>query len=134
VTGRGGCNSWGGLDLDRAGGTKTGRVLADAAYVINTEFRDGLTDLELRYVVGVQSTMAVWEPGQQPPPAKPRTKMGRPSHLLMRQLRIRFSLGTNRFRLLISVSRESTAACCSHTNVGSASMSSKFRSEAYCTC
>ena len=29
-----------------------GVVLADAAYGINTEFRDGLTQLELRYVVG----------------------------------------------------------------------------------
>jgi len=29
-----------------------GVVLADAAYGINTEFRDGLTDLELQYVVG----------------------------------------------------------------------------------
>jgi len=27
-----------------------GVVLADAAYGINTEFRDGLTDLELQYV------------------------------------------------------------------------------------
>lgn len=36
-----------------------GVVLADAAYGINTEFRDGLTDLELQYVVGMQSTMTV---------------------------------------------------------------------------
>jgi SRSO17 transposase len=61
-----------------------GVVLADAAYGINTEFRDGLTDLELQYVVGVQSTMTVWEPGQQPLPAKPRGRMGRPPHLLRR--------------------------------------------------
>ena len=32
-----------------------GVVLADAAYGINTEFRDGLTELGLQYVVGVQS-------------------------------------------------------------------------------
>jgi SRSO17 transposase len=31
-----------------------GVVLADAAYGINTEFRDGLTELKLQYVVGVQ--------------------------------------------------------------------------------
>ena len=61
-----------------------GVVLADAAYGINTEFRDGLTDLELQYVVGVQSTMTVWEPGQQPLPAKPRGRMGRPPRLLRR--------------------------------------------------
>ena len=61
-----------------------GVALADAAYGINTEFRDGLTDLELQYVVGVQSTMTVWEPGQQPLPAKPRGRMGRPPRLLRR--------------------------------------------------
>ena len=43
-----------------------GVVLADAAYGINTEFRDGLTELELQYVVGVQSSMTVWEPGNWP--------------------------------------------------------------------
>ena len=61
-----------------------GVVLADAAYGINTEFRDGLTELGLQYVVGVQSSMTVWEPGKQPLPAKPRGKMGRPPRLLQR--------------------------------------------------
>jgi SRSO17 transposase len=61
-----------------------GVVLADAAYGINTEFRDGLTQLQLQYVVGVQSSLTVWEPGKQPLPAKPRGKMGRPPRLLQR--------------------------------------------------
>jgi DDE superfamily endonuclease len=61
-----------------------GVVLADAAYGINTEFRDGLTELELQYVVGVQSSMTIWEPGKQPLPAKPRGRMGRPPRLLQR--------------------------------------------------
>lgn len=61
-----------------------GVVLADAAYGINTEFRDGLTQLELQYVAGVQSSLTVWEPGKQPLPAKPRGRMGRPSRLLQR--------------------------------------------------
>ena len=61
-----------------------GVVLADAAYGINTEFRDGLTALGLQYIVGVQSSMTVWKPGQQPLPAKPRGKMGRPPRLLQR--------------------------------------------------
>jgi SRSO17 transposase len=61
-----------------------GIVLADAAYGINTEFRDGLTGLGLQYAVGVQSSMTVWEPGKQPLPAKPRRKMGRPPLLLQR--------------------------------------------------
>ena len=62
----------------------TGVVLADAAYGMNTEFREGLTKLELEYVVGVQSSMTVWEPGKQPLPAKPRGKRGRPPRLLQR--------------------------------------------------
>ena len=61
-----------------------GVVLADAAYGINTDFRDGLTGLGLQYVVGVQSSMTVWEPGQQPLPAKPRGTRGRPPRLLQR--------------------------------------------------
>ena len=61
-----------------------GVVLADAAYGMNTEFRDGITELELQYVVGVQSSMTVWEPGKQPLPAKPRGRTGRPPRLLQR--------------------------------------------------
>jgi SRSO17 transposase len=61
-----------------------GVVLADAAYGINTEFRDGLSQLDLRYVVGVQSSMTVWEPGKEPLPAKPRGRMGRPPQLRQR--------------------------------------------------
>ena len=61
-----------------------GVVLADGAYGGNTEFRDGITELELQYVVGVQNSMTVWGPGQQPLPAKPRGKRGRPPRLLQR--------------------------------------------------
>ena len=61
-----------------------GVVLADAAYGINTEFRDTLTELKLQYVVRVQSSLTVWEPGKQPLPAKSRGKMGRPPRLLQR--------------------------------------------------
>jgi SRSO17 transposase len=61
-----------------------GVVLADAAYGINTDFRGGLAKLGLQYVVGVQSSMTVWEPGKQPLPAKARGKMGRPPRLLQR--------------------------------------------------
>jgi SRSO17 transposase len=83
-----------------------GVVLADAAYGINTEFRDGLTELELQYVVGVQSSMTVWEPGKQPLPAKPRGRMGRPPRLLQRSAdhqpvsvkRLAMSLPTTAFR------------------------------------
>jgi len=61
-----------------------GVVLADAAYGMNTDFREAVTQLELQYVVGVQSSMTVWAPGEQPLPAKPRGKMGRPPRLLQR--------------------------------------------------
>jgi SRSO17 transposase len=61
-----------------------GVVLSDAAYGINTEFRDELTRLKLQYVLGVQSSLTVWESGRQPLPAKPRGKMGRPPRLLQR--------------------------------------------------
>jgi SRSO17 transposase len=61
-----------------------GVVLADAAYGINTEFRAGISGLGLQYVVGVQSSMTVWEPGKGPLPARARGKMGRPPRLLQR--------------------------------------------------
>ena len=61
-----------------------GVVLADAAYGINTEFRDALTELKLQYVVGVQSSLTVWEPGTQPLPPQPRGKRGRPPRFLQR--------------------------------------------------
>src|ERR1035438_8424654 len=61
-----------------------GIVLADAAYGNRNEFRDSVTELGLQYVVGVQSSMTVWEPDKQPLPAKLRGKMGRPPRLLHR--------------------------------------------------
>jgi len=67
-----------------AANLERGVVLADAAYGMNTDFRDGVTALDLQYAVGVQSSMTVWEPGKQPLPAKPRGKTGRPPRLLQR--------------------------------------------------
>jgi len=61
-----------------------GVVLADAAYGMDSQFRDGLRDLHLEYAVGIQSSASVWEPGQTPLPAKPKQKMGRPPKLLQR--------------------------------------------------
>ncbi len=61
-----------------------GVVLADAAYGNDTKFRGGLTELGLQYVVGVQSSMTVWEPGVEPLPPKPWTGKGRPPKLLRR--------------------------------------------------
>ena len=61
-----------------------GVVLADAAYGVDSQFRAGLRALQLEYAVGVQSSISVWEPGQQPLPAKPRKETGRPPKLLQR--------------------------------------------------
>jgi SRSO17 transposase len=59
-------------------------VLADAGYGIDSQFRAGLTELGLPYVVGVQSSTSVWEPGKAPLPAKRWSGQGRPPRLLRR--------------------------------------------------
>ena len=61
-----------------------GVVVADAGYGHDSQFRADLTELGLEYVVGVQSTTSVWEPGQQPLPAKKKKGRGRPPRLLRR--------------------------------------------------
>ena len=65
-------------------GVPPGAVLADAAYGNDMQFREEVTKLGLRYVAGVQSNTTVWEPGQQPLPAKSRKRIGRPPRLLQR--------------------------------------------------
>ena len=62
-----------------------GVVLADAGYGNDTAFRTGLSGLGLAYVVGVQGSTAVWEPGTAPQPAKPWSGQGRPPKLLRRE-------------------------------------------------
>jgi len=61
-----------------------GVVLADAAYGNDSQFRAGVTALELQYMVGVQSSMTVWKPGEQPLPPKPWKGTGRPPKLVRR--------------------------------------------------
>lgn len=53
-------------------------VLADAGYGIDYAFRQGLTEMGLRYVVGITSAVVVWPPGVEPLPPKPYSGMGRP--------------------------------------------------------
>lgn len=48
-----------------------GVVLADAGYGLDTQFRTAISELKLEYVMGVQSSMTVWEPDREPLPAKP---------------------------------------------------------------
>jgi SRSO17 transposase len=59
-------------------------VLADAGYGVDTAFRAALTEWGLSYVVGVQSSISVWEPGKQPLAAKAWNGQGRPTKLLRR--------------------------------------------------
>ena len=69
----------------RERGIPQGVVLADAGYGNDTGFRTELTKLELSYVVGIQSTMSVWKPGEEPKPAPTRKdNIGRPRKLLQR--------------------------------------------------
>lgn len=65
-------------------GVAPGVVLADAGYGIDTAFRTELTALSLPYVLGVQSSMRVWPPGQGPLPPKPWSGRGRPPSLQRR--------------------------------------------------
>jgi SRSO17 transposase len=51
-----------------------GVVLADAGYGVDTHFRTTLTELGLQYVVGIQSTATVREPGAIPTKAKTRLR------------------------------------------------------------
>ena len=53
-------------------------VLADAGYGVDTAFRQALSDMGLRYAVGVTSAVVVWPPGVTPLPPKPYSGMGRP--------------------------------------------------------
>jgi SRSO17 transposase len=62
-------------------------VLADAAYGNDSQFREGLTELRLAYVVGVQGTTTVWRCGEAPLSAKRWKGLGRPPKLLRRDNR-----------------------------------------------
>ena len=69
----------------QAEGIVPGVVLADAAYGNTTEFREGLTELHLQYVLGIQSSTTVWRPGETPLPPRQRIPgYGRPATLLRR--------------------------------------------------
>jgi len=59
-------------------------VLADAAYGNDSQFREGLCELGLEYVVGIQKSTTVWRAGTAPLPAKRWKGMGRPPTLLRR--------------------------------------------------
>jgi len=72
------------IQATHAAGMRPGIVLADAGYGVDGAFRAGITALGLSYAVGVQSTLSVWPPGQEPLPPKPRSGRGRPPSLIGR--------------------------------------------------
>jgi SRSO17 transposase len=51
-------------------------VAADAGYGDDTGYRDGITALGLRYVVGIKPLTSVWAPGSGPLPPKPWSGQG----------------------------------------------------------
>jgi SRSO17 transposase len=59
-------------------------VLADAGYGNDSQFRAQLTEWKLPYTAGIQSTVTVWKPGEQPAPAPKGKGIGRPPRLLQR--------------------------------------------------
>ncbi len=67
-----------------ADGVPRGVVVADAGYGNDTDFRDGVTALDLPYVVGIQGSTTLWPPGTGPLPAKPWSGKGRPPTRLRR--------------------------------------------------
>ena len=54
-----------------ASGVPMGVVLADAGYGDETAFRDSITELGLRYAVGIRPATTVWASGTAPPPPPP---------------------------------------------------------------
>jgi len=68
-------------------GIRTAPLLADAGYGTDTQFREAITELGLRYVVGIMSSVRVWKPGQAPLPKRRWKGIGRPTTLLQRDPR-----------------------------------------------
>ena len=59
-------------------------VLADSGYGNDTEFRQGITELELLYVVGIHDNTTVWRADEVPQPKPRRKGKGRPPTRLHR--------------------------------------------------
>ena len=63
-------------------GIELGVIGGDAAFGDDTDFREGVTALGLRYCLGIRETTTVWPEGQGPLPPKPYSGRGRkPSRL-----------------------------------------------------
>src|SRR5476651_2720517 len=63
----------------KAAGIPLGTVLADAGYGYDSQFRDGVTQMGLRYAVGIQSNVLMWQADAiLPVPAPDGQKPSRP--------------------------------------------------------
>jgi SRSO17 transposase len=65
-------------------GIPIGIVLGDAGYGDECDFRVGVAELDLRYVLGIRPGTSVWPPGQAPLPPAPWSGQGRPPTRLRR--------------------------------------------------
>jgi len=69
----------------KAAGVPVGVVLADAAYGTSIDFREGMSELGLKYCVGVLPQTTVWTAERAPlPPKRKKSKLGRPATRLRR--------------------------------------------------
>jgi SRSO17 transposase len=68
----------------REAGIPVGIVLGDAGYGDECDFRVGVAELDLRYVLGIRPGTSVWPPGQAPLPPAPWAGQGRPPTRLRR--------------------------------------------------
>jgi SRSO17 transposase len=69
----------------KAAGVPVGVVLGDAAYGTSIDFREGVSELDLKYCVGVLPQTTVWTAERAPLPPKPnKSKRGRPATRLRR--------------------------------------------------
>jgi SRSO17 transposase len=66
--------------------TPKGVVLADAGYGNDSEFRRGVRQLHLSYVLAIQKSTTVWTPGTEPLPPPEYSGCGRPPKLPRRSL------------------------------------------------
>jgi SRSO17 transposase len=72
------------IDGVRADELPPAPVLADAGYGNVTAFRDGLSERQIPYVVGIAGETTVWLPGMEPLPPKQRSRTGRPPSRIRR--------------------------------------------------
>ncbi len=67
-----------------AAGIEAEVALVDAGYGTDTDFRDGITEIGLPYVVGIASSTSLWPPGEEPLAPKKWGGRGRPTSSIRR--------------------------------------------------